>query len=320
MEMMGRGLVLILAICGCYNPHPQAGAPCSRGEPCPAGQACVDGRCGGTVEVPPDAVTMFSDGPLPPDASGPNDPDGDGILTANDNCPDKANANQANEDGDPLGDACDPCPIDPANPPSDPDGDGVSDSCDPHPTAAVDSIVLFEGFKSGVPPTWQVIGSTMQSGDDIVAVGVANNHVALIPPITAPTNGVITVKGAINATFGTTDAWLSVGMPYNPVQDSGIFCELWHPFQGSSTGRDIDIFDTPANAVRAFKAFNWQNNTPYVLAERRNNTNYVCTSTGGSTEQVMSSTSSNPGDNKVVIHIGQATATISWVLVVSSSQ
>lgn len=35
------------------------------------------------------------------------DGDGDGVISRNDNCPKRANANQANCDGDSLGDACD---------------------------------------------------------------------------------------------------------------------------------------------------------------------------------------------------------------------
>ncbi|MBD3305172.1 hypothetical protein GF339_02335 [candidate division KSB3 bacterium] len=39
----------------------------------------------------------------------PNDIDGDGVPNAEDNCPEVANADQANSDGDSLGDACDTC-------------------------------------------------------------------------------------------------------------------------------------------------------------------------------------------------------------------
>jgi hypothetical protein len=48
------------------------------------------------------------------------DRDGDGVLNAVDNCPDVANADQANNDGDAMGDACDP----------DDDNDGVLDGVD----------------------------------------------------------------------------------------------------------------------------------------------------------------------------------------------
>jgi hypothetical protein len=58
-----------------------------------------------------------------------NDPDGDGLLDQNDNCPDIANADQANNDGDAMGDLCDP----------DDDNDGMADTADNCPfTANVD--------------------------------------------------------------------------------------------------------------------------------------------------------------------------------------
>ena len=52
------------------------------------------------------------------------DADGDGISDADDNCPNIANADQADNDGDTLGDVCD----------SDDDNDGVSDEQDAFPT------------------------------------------------------------------------------------------------------------------------------------------------------------------------------------------
>ena len=58
-----------------------------------------------------------------------DDGDGDGAGDACDNCPDIANADQANRDGDGQGDACDVCPYDPDN---DVDGDtvcGDADNC-----------------------------------------------------------------------------------------------------------------------------------------------------------------------------------------------
>ncbi len=56
------------------------------------------------------------------------DSDGDGVGVG-DNCPDVANANQADADGDDVGDACDNCP-NTANPDqADSNGDGVGDAC-----------------------------------------------------------------------------------------------------------------------------------------------------------------------------------------------
>ena len=59
------------------------------------------------------------------------DSDGDGIPDPCDNCPSKANADQADADGDLRGNACDNC-VDVANPDqADNDGDHLGDVCDP---------------------------------------------------------------------------------------------------------------------------------------------------------------------------------------------
>jgi Concanavalin A-like lectin/glucanases superfamily/Thrombospondin type 3 repeat len=71
------------------------------------------------------------------------DTDGDGILDADDNCPDTSNPDQADFDGDGDGDACgddddndgvlddaDNCPLSPNVGQTDSDGDGVGDACD----------------------------------------------------------------------------------------------------------------------------------------------------------------------------------------------
>lgn len=59
-----------------------------------------------------------------------DDPDGDGVGCASDNCREDANADQADADDDGLGDACDTCPIDPDN---DIDGDSVCGDVDTCP-------------------------------------------------------------------------------------------------------------------------------------------------------------------------------------------
>ena len=59
------------------------------------------------------------------DGSVPIDSDGDGIVDSIDNCPARANPDQADVDADGRGDLCDACPHDPGN---DADGDGCCDS------------------------------------------------------------------------------------------------------------------------------------------------------------------------------------------------
>jgi hypothetical protein len=61
-------------------------------------------------------VWIYTSGFAPPDS------DGDGVPNPADNCPNAANASQADRDGDTAGDACDPCADDAAN---DADLDGI---------------------------------------------------------------------------------------------------------------------------------------------------------------------------------------------------
>jgi len=85
----------------------------------------------------------------------PDDDDGDGVLNADDNCPQVANPDQFNEDGDATGDACDPCPqLAAAADDADRDGDGIGDGCDPRPDSPGDKLVYWNGFHvsgSGLP-------------------------------------------------------------------------------------------------------------------------------------------------------------------------
>lgn len=78
------------------------------------------------------------------DAS-PDDPDGDGVRGAADNCPTVANPRQHDEDRDGRGDPCDPCPIGGGDADLDADGDGVGDGCDRNPDR-FDCLAWFDSF------------------------------------------------------------------------------------------------------------------------------------------------------------------------------
>ncbi|MEM9131761.1 MAG: thrombospondin type 3 repeat-containing protein [Actinomycetota bacterium] len=82
------------------------------------------------------------------------DTDGDGLVSADDNCPDVANADQANTDGDDDGDACDldddedavedavdNCPLIVNADQADDDADGIGDACDDFPDKDADGII-----------------------------------------------------------------------------------------------------------------------------------------------------------------------------------
>src|SRR5262245_17107133 len=86
----------------------------------------VGGRDGGD-DPPIDATDALAiDGP----DGGPDDPDGDGVPTATDNCPQVGNPQQDDEDADGIGNRCDPCPYLIGDGESNLDQDGVGDLCD----------------------------------------------------------------------------------------------------------------------------------------------------------------------------------------------
>ncbi len=60
-----------------------------------------------------------------------DDDDGDGIINADDNCPEVANPDQADGDRDGVGDACDNCPANGYPSQANEDGDAFGDLCDP---------------------------------------------------------------------------------------------------------------------------------------------------------------------------------------------
>jgi len=85
------------------------------------------------------------------------DSDGDRINDADDNCPLAMNLDQADEDGDATGDACDLCPVVSSTllpgADDDPDGDRIGAACDPRPSAATETMLLFEPFNGSQVPT-----------------------------------------------------------------------------------------------------------------------------------------------------------------------
>jgi hypothetical protein len=308
--ILSAGLLGLLA---CYDPHPHPGAPCSDQEPCPHGQSCIASMCR-TSEIV-DAQSDTTDGPI-----AAADRDGDGVPDTMDNCGDAANPDQGNEDGDRFGDVCDPCPIEANNTPSDPDGDGVADGCDPRPGMAGDKIVLFEGFHHGVPFNWRVIGTAQPVGDDVSLTSVGGNHTAIVPPGVMLGNGTLTTSLVADATVGDFDSAITVTMPYNPDADQGIFCELYAPMAGSSSGRYVSLWDSPAQLERGKRAFAWATGTPYRVALTRTGTSYACSVTpvGGQPQVAAGSSNSMPGGSAPSIAMYGANAHAAWMLVVSS--
>jgi hypothetical protein len=129
------------------------------GDSCDVMTACGEGNvC---------SVTHTTDGSGECLASG-DDVDSDGLPNEMDYC-NAGEGGQYDEDRDLIGDDCDKCPI--ASPPAspDPDGDDVDAPCDPDSREPGDQIVVFEGFRNGIPATWTKTGTWEQRGGDAVA-------------------------------------------------------------------------------------------------------------------------------------------------------
>ncbi|MFN3200328.1 MAG: fibrinogen-like YCDxxxxGGGW domain-containing protein [Bradymonadia bacterium] len=95
------------------------------------------------------------------------DADSDGVNDDVDNCPNNANADQADGDADGIGDVCDACPADATN---DEDGDGVCQDVDNCPTVANADQAddNGDGYGDACVSTAADIAATATLGNDIV--------------------------------------------------------------------------------------------------------------------------------------------------------
>ena len=100
----------------------------------------------------------------PVDPPPPADADADGVPDASDNCPNVANADQADADGDGVGDACDEPDAPP--PPPDADADGVPDATDNCPDVANAEQADADG--DGVGDACDTPDAPPPPGDDLV--------------------------------------------------------------------------------------------------------------------------------------------------------
>ena len=126
------------------------------------------------------AIAACGHGASGPDAN-PDDVDGDGVLNASDNCPERYNVDQHDEDGDGVGDVCDNCPtISNTNQADTTEmnvplqlADGVGDACDLRPGLAGDLMIAFYPFFDPAhDATWTAAGWTVGT-DDATAAGSA---------------------------------------------------------------------------------------------------------------------------------------------------
>ncbi len=176
--------------------------------------------CFGSDPLPGNAVPgnppLFgTPGAANPACNAPDkDGDGDGFVTAGDNCPTIYNPSQLDQDGDGVGDACDNCPTI-ANPDQlDSNGNGKGDACDSptcgngkidNPAEQCDDGNLTDDdgcshdcqFDIAIQPTGTVLISEVMPNPDAVADSVGEWFEVYNPSVTAQDIGGWTLKCAV---------------------------------------------------------------------------------------------------------------------------
>lgn len=247
-----------------------------------------------------------------------NDPDGDGIPSATDNCPGKPNADQGDEDNDNLGDVCDPCPISATN--ADNDNDGVGDACDPHPTTGGDAIALFEGFHHGIPNAWTIDSGSWTAGlnDNIVGATTSGNMGDIYLPAYS-TNETVTTGVAIATTLGT--GFRVAGIKDNAAAGGfAVVCSAMITSSGDTPAstKMNNLFQQPAGTFYQRTAFDWLD-TPMTIKSMRIGTSYNCTTSQSTTSITTNGTESTTTTNALIgLHIQSVTARFQWLMVVTS--
>ena len=178
------------------------------------------------------------------------DSDGDGVPDADDNCPDVANADQADTDGDGAGDACDPdddddtvpdgddnCPLVANADQADTDGDGTGDACDTRPTGVTTQVRTSGGVN--VPDGGLVLSGTSIvdtaaiSGLEAGAEGTVTYHARRQGPDDALPD--CDTSGPDHVTLGTRSVVGGTVTASNALVLSGAGrWELWAEYSGDS--------------------------------------------------------------------------------------
>jgi hypothetical protein len=299
--------LIVLAGCycaaGCFAPTAPQNVTCDPAAPaCPEGQSCIDVGAG---------FACTSDGGSPADI------DRDGITNQLDNCPERANPDQADEDTDLRGDACDNCPPVFNLAQADGDGDGVGDACDPNPAAGGDRIVLFESFEGGIPPTWTRTGTWIAAAGAVAVQSAGTTISTLLVPFTSTPRQTISTALAITGTTSpTADGFLGIADRLPLAADAGLMCGNGRTLGAAFLG----LLDVPSGLVRTAVPFEFGLGSAFSLVMTRNGSTYDCTANplvgapvGTAQALMVGGTGTNIG-----LRARVASATFLWLMVVSS--
>ena len=326
---------LLVALVGCYSPAAVTGLPCEPDKAnCPRGQVCTT-YGGGSYCQPPgfdptiDAAVPDDEGvdaPDAPDAPVGPDMDNDFIGDSVDNCPAKPNTNQANEDGDPYGDVCDKCPplVDGASF-DDPDNDGVSGLCDARPNMPGEVIVLFEGFREGLPGTWLTDGTwtpNISAGNYGMATSTTDGvHATLRYPAPPSAAAVLVSSGFTITAVNGNAQYAGVGpiSQHSANTDNAIMCAVAQ-FPGGVTPRLALINTSTGNAFQ-FSSYELVPGTGYAASLYGSANQFACLvgASTGAAAQITGTQALTTTQPEVGVRVQGVTARVGWVMVVTTN-
>ena len=298
-------MVVLLPLAACYRPTYRDCAVACENAGCPNGLTCIAGFCRANGMSEPACV----DAPPGP----PNDVDNDSVLNEQDNCPERANTDQANEDKDAFGDVCDPCPVfgDPDN--NDMDGDGVGNGCDPNPMDAGDVLVLFHGFNemptdAAITGNWIFIDGQARISDSTLGGPPAD----LVWTRSVPANESVLARIKIANLAGPSAA---AGIISQLSASNGFSCVVG--FDSASNqklmlrNRVNTIVDGPAAMDITVE--------PFTMDERRTGQEYKCYAPKVAPMNAMYASTVTPSTaTQYGLRAYDTTAQYDWVMVIGS--
>ena len=290
---------LVLAACSAKS----GGSGGEEGDSCDALTPCgSDSVC---------SVTHTSDGSGECIARG-EDIDGDGLLNENDFC-NAGPGGAYDEDRDLIGDDCDKCPI--AKPPAtpDPDGDEVDAPCDPDSREPGDRIVVFEGFRDGIPATWTKTGSWEQRGGDAVVTSTTEVSLTTALPLTTSKMAVLIQYRVDAVDAGANSPYIGlVARDQRPASNAIVRCGS----QRTTAIGDALALEGDAGAMSAPVANAFDDASLYSVALRLQGISAQCAMIADSTQVAAEASTSGEALTQAGVFVRGGTARFSYVLVI----
>ena len=299
-------VVVMLAACGEDGGGGDDGGgegdACGALQPCGSGLAC--------------SVTHTDDNKVGECFAASGDIDGDGLTNDKDYC-NAMPGGEYDEDRDLIGDICDRCPI--AEPPdtADPDNDEVDSPCDPDPREPGDKIVVFEGFRNGIPNAWKKTGAWEQRGGDVVVTPDSSTAIAQLTtalPLVA-NNMAILVQYRIDAvdTAAARNYVGLVGRDERPASVEEVRCG------GQRSGGDSLYIETKASAMGEAIIDAFDSSSLYSVSMRVQNLNAACAMIADNVMIAAQATTGGQSLSEAGLFVQGATARFQYLLVIQRS-